>query len=371
MSRQRTPGDYRAVIQDLDGLGNRLVDLIGQSLTAAGIRAHSVTFRVKDEDSANRKISANAQRYTGYESLTDVLGLRVICYFADEVDKVGEVIRREFAVDSAQSVDKRTTHDPKEFGYMSLHYIASITQARSEMTEYARFKDTVFEIQIRSILQHAWAEIEHDLGYKVAEGIPREHRRSFSMLSSLLEMADRDFGALREAVGKYREEAGQQAALSPDNLEIDEATLTALAVADPEFGHLDREVAGAASMGVELGVSGKYLSWRIRELTDMGVTEMPLLRHLIRVLRKHIVRYAELWFAADLDDETAWHMEEYEHGGLPRGIGLFYLYHVLRANRMALDPDQDVATDTHSRVIMEVWNTVLKELGPIDRYQYQ
>lgn len=364
-TRQASSGNYRDVIQDLDGLGQRLVDLIKHSLSAAGIRVHNVTFRVKDEDSANRKISANQQRYTGYESLTDVLGLRVICYFADEVDKVGEVIGREFSIDAEQSVDKRAVHDPKAFGYMPLHYIASITAARSAMSEYAKFKDTVFEIQIRSILQHAWAEIEHDLGYKVAEGIPKEHRRSFAMLSSLLEMADRDFEALREAVGKYREDAGQQAAISPDNLEIDEATLVALATADAEFRHLDTEVAGAAGLGLTTVVSGTYMSWRIRELTDMGVTEMQVLRYLIRAIRQHVVMYAGLWFAMENDDNYAW-QEEYDESGLPRGIGLYYLYHVLRANRMALDPDW--VLDENSANMVHVWGKVLRELGPLEVY---
>jgi putative GTP pyrophosphokinase len=363
--RQASNRNYRHVIEDLDGLGQRLVDLIKHSLTADGIRFHNVTFRVKDEDSANRKINSNQQRYTGYESLTDVLGLRVICYFADEVDKVGEVIEREFSVDPEQSVDKRAVHDPKAFGYMSLHYIASITAARSAMSEYSKFKDTVFEIQIRSILQHAWAEIEHDLGYKVAEGIPNKHKRSFAMLASLLEMADRDFESLREAVGKYRDDAEQQATFSPDNLEIDEATLVALATADAEFRHLDAEVAGAAKLGIDTEVSGQYMSWRIRELRDMGVTEMPILRDLIRSMREHVVMYAGLWFAMDDDDHGDW-QDDYEDSGLPRGIGLYYLFHVLRANRMMLDPQ--AVLDEESANMMHAWSTVVQELGPLQVY---
>ncbi|UKA76457.1 GTP pyrophosphokinase [Arthrobacter sp. FW306-07-I] len=360
--RQASSSNYRNVIHELDGLGQRLVDLIKHSLTVSGIRFHTVTFRVKDEDSANRKISLNQQRYTGYESLTDVLGLRVICYFADEVDKVGEVIEREFSVDPEHSVDKRAAHDPTAFGYMSLHYIASITAARSEMSEYSMFKDTVFEIQIRSILQHAWAEIEHDLGYKVAEGIPNKHKRSFAMLASLLEMADRDFEALRNAVGKYREDAEQQATYSPDSLEIDEATLVAMATADPEFRLLDSEVAEAAQLGLEAEVSGTYMSWRIRELNDMGITEMPVLRDLIRSMRKHVVRYAELWFAVDTEDDLGW-QDEYTDKGLPRGIGLFYIFHVLRAIRLMAGGKELLDEDSANRI--HVWGAVLQELGPL------
>ena len=73
-------------------------------------------------------------------------------------------LQDQFYIDEKNSVDKRKALGDREFGYLSLHRIAMVSPQRGKLIEYLRFKDEPFEIQIRSILQHAWAEIEHDLG---------------------------------------------------------------------------------------------------------------------------------------------------------------------------------------------------------------
>ena len=70
-------------------------------------------------------------------------------------------------------------------GYASVHYIASLKGSRTSSPEYSRFQNIKFEVQIRSILQHTWAEIEHDLQYKSQESLPRELRRKFARLAGL------------------------------------------------------------------------------------------------------------------------------------------------------------------------------------------
>ena len=80
---------------------------------------------------------------------------------------------------------------------MSMHYVVSIHQNRLKFTEYKSYTNLKIEIQIRSILQHGWAEIEHDLGYKGAKGIPDEFKRDFNRISALLETADNEFDRLR------------------------------------------------------------------------------------------------------------------------------------------------------------------------------
>ena len=104
-------------------------------------------------------------------------GARLITYFADEVEHLASLVETEFEIDRVNSVDKRQTQEPDRFGYLSVHYIAELKDTRTSLPEYRRFKGVKFEVQVRSILQHTWAEIEHDLQYKNVEAIPRELRR--------------------------------------------------------------------------------------------------------------------------------------------------------------------------------------------------
>jgi len=73
---------------------------------------------------------------------------------------------------------------------LPLHYVASLISEREKLTEYKRFAGIKVEIQIRSTLQHAWAEIEHDIGYKGENSVPDSLKRNFSRVAALLEVAD-------------------------------------------------------------------------------------------------------------------------------------------------------------------------------------
>jgi len=151
--------------------------LLGQLVRDADIKVHSITHRLKARDSLKRKLSPRESRYEALQSVTDIMGVRITTYFSDEVDKIASVIEREFVVDPENSINKRAMLDPDRFGYLSLHYVVSLNPTRLGLREYSRFSGCKAEIQIRSILQHAWAEIEHDLGYKTIHAIPSEIRR--------------------------------------------------------------------------------------------------------------------------------------------------------------------------------------------------
>ncbi|TMR94372.1 GTP pyrophosphokinase [Nonomuraea basaltis] len=112
-------------------------------------------------------------------------------------------------------MDKRKALDPDRFGYLSLHYVASLDTRRAELAEYKRFANNGFEIQIRSILQHAWAEIEHDLGYKSRLGVPSTTRRRFSRLAGLLELADAEFVSIRDELRLYEKRVESDLANQP------------------------------------------------------------------------------------------------------------------------------------------------------------
>jgi len=94
------------------------------------------------------------------------------------------------------------------------------------LKEYKRYKDLKVEIQIRSILQHAWAEIEHDLGYKGEVSIPDKYKRAFNRLSALLETADIEFDRLKSELLTYEEEVPELIKSEPESVDINKASLS-------------------------------------------------------------------------------------------------------------------------------------------------
>ncbi len=178
--------------------------LLEKLIRLEDVRVHSVTSRLKDRESLAEKLRRVGKGYSRLTDITDVVGLRVITHLEDEVDSIGHLVEREFAVDHARSIDKRKILDPDRFGYLSLHYICNLSPQRVQLPGYHRFEGLSFEIQVRSILQHTWAEIEHDLGYKAGGTIPGPIRRRFSRLAGLLEIADTEFTCPRNELRDLR-----------------------------------------------------------------------------------------------------------------------------------------------------------------------
>ncbi|HFU4451803.1 TPA: GTP pyrophosphokinase family protein [Streptococcus suis] len=173
------------------------------------ISVHSINSRVKEAKSLEEKIERKA-KYKELSDITDICGMRIISYFSDDVDNIAKIIEDEFEVDKINSIDKRKTEDPSKFGYVSLHYVVNLKDERANLPECEAFRDMKIEIQVRTILQHAWAEIEHDLGYKSEGDIPEHVRRSFSRLSGLIELADEEFVKIKEVLNEYFKEVTQQ-----------------------------------------------------------------------------------------------------------------------------------------------------------------
>jgi putative GTP pyrophosphokinase len=183
----------------------RLTSVIGSMLYEARIKCHAVSGRLKSRESFHGKVKSGKKQYEDIDEVTDIAGLRITTYFARDVDKVAEIISPRFNVDAKNSIDRRKTIDSDRFGYLSLHYIVR-PKNEADPLAHAGFSEVPAEIQVRSILQHAWAEIEHDLGYKYPGGIPRQIRRKFSLAAGLLETADQQFDEIRTEIENYERE---------------------------------------------------------------------------------------------------------------------------------------------------------------------
>ena len=171
----------------------KILTLLKKSLDEAGLHLASIESRIKTEDSLAGKLERKGNKYKSLADITDILGVRLITYYIDDVDKVATAIERLFDVDWENSIDKRKIHDIDSFGYLSLHYVCS--------TEGFPFR---FEIQMRTVLQHAWANLDHDTGYKSGVEIPKRYMRSMSRLAGMLELIDEEFSKIRSEITDYR-----------------------------------------------------------------------------------------------------------------------------------------------------------------------
>lgn len=189
-----------------------------------------VSHRVKSVDSLIGKIKRKSSKYHSLSDITDLVGIRIICYFSDTVDEIASIITRSFNIDYGNSVDKRASLSDTQFGYLSLHYVCSLP------AQYGDLSGIPFEIQLRTVLQHTWAEIEHDLGYKNEFGVPRGIRREFSRVAGLLEVADELFISLRENTQKYTDDVRERITSGDaDGIPIDRFSLSEFVKHNDDF----------------------------------------------------------------------------------------------------------------------------------------
>ena len=197
-------GEYRTLYPELGKMSDALTAKIKKFFDEAGIVVAGIEHRVKTEASLAGKLALKGEKYRDIYDVTDIIGLRVITFYADDVDRVASVMEHHFGIDWENSVDKRTAHDTDSFGYLSLHYIFRVPKKLYYRRGHPELNKLRFEVQMRTVLQHAWANMNHDTGYKSGVEVPRIYLRQLSRLAGILELVDDEFGRLRTEITDYR-----------------------------------------------------------------------------------------------------------------------------------------------------------------------
>jgi ppGpp synthetase/RelA/SpoT-type nucleotidyltranferase len=196
--------EYRAKLPVFNRIKELVLETLRKSLDEKNIVVAGLEARIKSEKSLTGKLELKGYKYRTLDDITDILGARIITFFSDEVDIISALVERMFDIDWDNSVDKRKMLEIDRFGYMSLHYICRIPKSMCDDPSMPELNETRFELQMRSALQHVWANMQHDMGYKSDVEIPVEYQRNMSRLAGMLELADEQFSRIRKEITDYR-----------------------------------------------------------------------------------------------------------------------------------------------------------------------
>jgi|JI61114C2RNA_FD_contig_31_8226774_length_1310_multi_3_in_0_out_0_1 putative GTP pyrophosphokinase len=190
-------------IDNYDNLGKNIVQALELLLTNSNIKFVSIYYRIKSIESFIEKVERKFYD-NPINQIEDICGVRIICYYQSDIGKISKIISNEFDIHNSE--DKEDQLQADQFGYRSLHFIASIKEEWSKVPNYRDMGKLKAEIQVRTILMHAWAEIEHNLAYKKATHIPDKFKRKLFRISAKLEEADEQFEELKNESRNHQED---------------------------------------------------------------------------------------------------------------------------------------------------------------------
>lgn len=264
--RRALPADpvreYAALHPTLVTAGEQAVALVTGILDDAGINYLSVTGRTKTvasfAEKARRTRDGKALYPDPLREIGDQLGVRVITYVHSDVSAVADLLGDQVVVHDDRDMGRETAREGR-FGYASRHLQIGLDAAREGQPAYAALAGRIAQVQIRTVLQHAWAEFEHDIRYKGT--IPEEHVRDFdrrfTLAAGLLELADQEFSTIRERL-RTRPGAASPVVVPDEDPRIDPRELAAFLAgqyAEAGWSRTDH-YAWISGLLLELGITG-------------------------------------------------------------------------------------------------------------------
>ena len=197
--RQKLQEQYDALLPSyiaaLEVFQARLKGALGSS----GVH-FTIKYRVKTFASYYGKLlkRKTGEKHTGEAiPIHDILGTRIVCPFLDDIEVVENRLRDSFSVQEIERKGAERTF--REFGYSSTHLLLEIPDDIRE--RYPDLNLKIAEVQVRTFLQDAWAEVEHELIYKNSNSItPMDEplRRKLAALNANLSLSDDIFQEIRD-----------------------------------------------------------------------------------------------------------------------------------------------------------------------------
>ncbi|MFL3491515.1 GTP pyrophosphokinase family protein [Citrobacter cronae] len=185
-------------------LGKHIAFIIENLLQQNKIDYLSVGYRTKTKEGILEKVGRKKYKKPT-EELIDISGVRVILYLESDIAKVSEIIKSTFNIDESNSMSNESRLSSDKIGYRSVHYVCDIGEDRTLLKEYEYISGLTCEIQVRTMLQHAWAELTHDRNYKLGANLPLQIQRKINLFSGMLEIADEGFSDIVKSIEEYKD----------------------------------------------------------------------------------------------------------------------------------------------------------------------
>lgn len=165
--------------------------------------------RVKETDSFLEKALIRKKKDNPLNDIHDQVGLRFVVLLLEDINKIGEIIQSApWAWQKDRDHEQERLEKPDYFAYQSDHYVV-YTEKPEEFEGFIIPAHTYCEIQIRTILQHAYAEMAHKVDYKPSIKLPEEEqkhvKRSLAKGSALIETTDDVFKEIKKRLQVYSE----------------------------------------------------------------------------------------------------------------------------------------------------------------------
>lgn len=189
---------------DYTAAGLAVHDAVVARLRDDSLNYHHIQHRIKVNDSLGEKLSRRnpdgSYKYRhGLDEIDDLIGVRVILFLESDIASAMAALGSAFKL--LDHVDKTAEQKARgEFGYSGHHLILEVPDHGAAPPGCAPWAGYRFEVQFRTILQHAWAEFEHDIRFKGPGPVPPEVNRAFTLASGLIELADREFDTISSLV---------------------------------------------------------------------------------------------------------------------------------------------------------------------------
>jgi len=231
---------YAARQPGLRDAADRYVALVTTLLDDAGINYLSISGRAKSVPSfatkADRTDAGRPLYPDPLEEITDQIGVRVITYLHSDVAAVADLLGDQLKILDDRDMGLETASEGR-FGYASRHLLVTPDQTRDAHADYEALVGLRAQVQVRTVLQHAWAEFEHAIRYKGT--VPEEHapdlERRFTLAAGLLELADREFSMIRDRLQEAATDRVPEADVSDPRISAEDLS-TFLANKYPDAG---------------------------------------------------------------------------------------------------------------------------------------
>jgi putative GTP pyrophosphokinase len=191
---------YSALESDLKSMAASLLANLSDLFSRAE-HIDKIATRVKScksfLDKAGKVVDNNLKYPKPFQEIQDIIGARIVVYYKSDIEPISRIVEKAFnPVERHQLIPE----DENEFGYEGLHYVLFLPPSIAGQYRNIPNIPTFFELQIKTLYQHAWAQAEHGLGYKPGVQIDRDTKRKLAFVAAQSWGADEMLESLYQQV---------------------------------------------------------------------------------------------------------------------------------------------------------------------------